>query len=62
MKEKPTPQLMSIDQLADYLGLSKQTLYNWLSKKKIPGIKIGKVWRFKRAEIENWLKKFGRNK
>ena len=46
---------MSIDELADYLGLRKQTIYNWLHKKKISGIKIGKVWRFDRKEIEQWL-------
>lgn len=49
-------RLMSLDELADYLGLRKQTLYNWLHQKKISGIKIGKVWRFERKEIEQWLK------
>lgn len=49
-------RLMSLDELADYLGLGKQTLYNWLHQKKISGIKIGKVWRFERKEIEQWLR------
>ena len=56
MKEPRTSRLMSIDELADYLGLRKQTIYNWLNQKKISGIKIGKVWRFDRREIEDWLK------
>ena len=57
MKRRNIPQLMSVEELADYLGLRKQTLYNWLHQKKISGIKIGKVWRFERNEIEKWLKK-----
>ena len=51
------PRLMSVDELADYLGLQNQTIYNWLHSKRISGIKIGKVWRFDRKYIDDWLKK-----
>lgn len=54
------PRLMSVDELSLYLGLKKQTIYNWLNKRKISGIKIGKVWRFDREEIKEWLKHFKR--
>ena len=50
------PKLMDIDELADYLRLKKQTIYNWLSQGKIAGIKVGGVWRFDRREIDVWLK------
>ncbi|MBD3246603.1 MAG: helix-turn-helix domain-containing protein [Candidatus Omnitrophica bacterium] len=56
MKKNKTSRLMSVDELADYLGLKKQTIYNWLHQKKISGIKIGKVWRFDRKYIDEWLK------
>ncbi len=49
-------RLLNIDELADYLRLQKQTIYNWLSQGKISGIKVGGVWRFDRKEIELWLK------
>ena len=62
MKEPRTPRLMSIDELAEYLGLRKQTIYNWLHQKKISGIKIGKLWRFNPKEIEKWLKGCQRGK
>lgn len=55
MKNKRLPRLMTVDELADYLGLKKQTIYNWLHQKKISGIKIGKVWRFDRKYIDKWL-------
>ena len=49
-------QLISIDELADYLKLRKQTIYNWLNMRKISGIKVGGVWRFDRREIDAWLR------
>lgn len=49
-------QLMSIEELATYLKLEKQTIYNWLHEKKITGIKVGHVWRFDRRAIDKWLK------
>ena len=49
-------RLMDIDELADYLKLKKQTIYNWLHQGKFSGIKVGGVWRFDRRDIEAWLK------
>lgn len=53
-------KLMDIDELADYLRLKKQTIYNWLHKRKITGIKVGGVWRFERKEVDVWLKSMRR--
>ena len=49
-------KLIDIDELADYLRLRKQTIYNWLHEGKISGIKVGGVWRFDRKDIDNWLR------
>jgi len=47
---------MDVDELADYLRLKKQTIYNWLNQGKISGIKVGGVWRFERREVDSWLR------
>jgi len=49
-------KLMDIEELADYLRLQRQTIYNWLHQNKISGIKIGGVWRFNKRDIDSWLK------
>jgi len=49
-------RLINIEELADYLRLQKQTIYNWLNQGKISGIKVGGVWRFDRKDIDEWLK------
>ena len=48
--------MIDIDELAEYLKLKKQTIYNWLNQGKISGIKVGGVWRFDRRDIEIWLR------
>ena len=48
--------LLDVEELAQYLKLRKQTIYNWLNQRKISGIKIGGVWRFDKREIDKWLK------
>ena len=49
-------KLLDVDDLAKYLKLQKQTIYNWLNQRKISGMKIGGVWRFDKTEIDKWLK------
>lgn len=49
-------RLMDIEELAHYLRLKKQTIYNWLHARKISGIKVGGVWRFDRKDVDLWLK------
>ena len=48
--------LLDVDELAKYLKLQKQTIYNWLNQRKISGMKIGGVWRFDKKEIDRWLR------
>lgn len=50
------PKLIDVKELANYLKLKKQTIYNWLSAGKISGIKVGGVWRFDRKEVDAWLR------
>ena len=49
-------RLIDIEELAEYLKLKKQTIYNWLNQGKISGMKVGGVWRFDRRDIDTWLR------
>jgi len=48
-------QLMSVKELADYLNVNISTVYQWSQQGQVPAMKIGKMWRYRRAEIEEWL-------
>jgi len=56
-KEKMVKQetLLTIDELASYLKVTRRTIYEWLKKKKIPAVKLVGQWRFRKDRIDAWL-------
>ena len=48
-------ELMNVQQVADYLTLSVQTIYGLVHKMEIPNFKRGKRLYFKRTEIDDWI-------
>ena len=49
-------RLMTIKEVANYLRLSKVTVYKMTRQGKIPASKIGRQWRYNKAEIDSWVK------
>ena len=47
--------IMTLEEVAEYLRLKPQTIYIWAQEKKIPAAKIGKEWRFRRSVIDRWF-------
>lgn len=47
--------IMTIDDVARYFKLKPQTIYKWAQEDKIPAVKIGKEWRFKKSVIDKWM-------
>ena len=47
---------LSIKEIAEYLGVRRETIYVYLEKKNLPGHRIGKFWKFKIAEVDAWVK------
>ncbi|MDD3118329.1 MAG: PTS sugar transporter subunit IIA [Victivallales bacterium] len=47
--------ILTLEEVAEYLRVSERTVYDWAQKGDIPCGKIGTSWRFKRSEIENWV-------
>ena len=45
----------SVEEIAKHLGVSKETIYRWVEKKKIPAHKLGRQWKFKVSEVDNWV-------
>ncbi len=49
-------RILNMNDCAEYLGLSKGTLYVWVCRRKIPYVKVGRLVKFDMREIEGWLK------
>jgi len=50
-------ELIGVTELAQYLKVNPQTIYNWVSGNKVPYTKVGDLLRFKKEDIDGWLKK-----
>lgn len=47
---------IGIEEASNYLSVSKDTIRNWIKKNNgIPAHKIGKLWKFKKAELDQWI-------
>jgi len=47
---------LSVDEIADHLGVSKDTVYNWINEKGMPSHKMGRLWKFLQQEVDQWVK------
>jgi len=54
-KQDATDAFLTVDQLAEYLGIGKQRVYDAVSKNKIPYFKVGKLLRFRKSAIDKWI-------
>ena len=47
---------VNLEEVSEYLGVNKDTVRNWIKKTDIPAHKIGRQWKFKLSEIDEWVK------
>jgi len=50
---------LSVDEIADYLGVKRDTIYNWISEKNMPAHKVGRFWKFRKDEVDTWIRSGG---
>ncbi|MCA9778127.1 MAG: Flp pilus assembly complex ATPase component TadA, partial [Candidatus Eremiobacteraeota bacterium] len=50
-----TEDMLTIQEAADYLTTSRPTLYRWLREGKVKAMKVGRQWRFKKEELQQFL-------
>lgn len=48
---------MTLEEVAKYLRVSKDSIYRLAQKGQIPASKLGNLWRFKKEEIDEWMRK-----
>lgn len=50
-------EILTVKELADYLKIAEKTAYRFVAEGKIPAFKVGSAWRFKKDEIDAWIKR-----
>lgn len=48
--------LMTANEVSEYLRIPKSTVYKLVQEGKIPGFKVGRHWRFRREVFQNWIR------
>lgn len=51
-----TEKWSSLEETAEYLGVTKDTIRSWIKKGTIPAHKVGRLWKFKFSEVDAWVK------
>ena len=46
---------VSVDEVANHLGVAKDSVYRWIEQKGLPAHRVGRLWKFKLSEIDEWV-------
>jgi excisionase family DNA binding protein len=52
---KPEPWV-SLEEIAEHLGVSPDTVHRWIRAKKVPAHRVGRLWKFKVSEVDDWVR------
>lgn len=50
---------LSVDEICRYLGISNDTVYRWIERQGMPAHRMGRLWKFKKDEVDGWVKDGG---
>ncbi len=45
----------SVEEVAKHLGVAKDSVYRWIEKKRLPAHRMGRLWKFKISEVDEWV-------
>ena len=58
-KDQNLEKWSSMDIITDYLGVSRETVLQWINNRNMPAHKLGRLWKFKISEVDEWIRSGG---
>ena len=46
---------VSVDQIAEHLGVTRDSIYRWIDRKGLPAHRLGRLWKFKVSAVDAWV-------
>ena len=50
---------LSVDEIAAHLGIKRDTVYKWISERQMPAHRVGRLWKFRKEEVDEWVRSGG---
>jgi len=47
---------LSVEEIAAHLGVKRDTVYKWIVRKGLPAHKVGRLWKFRKPEVDAWVR------
>lgn len=55
-RANPGEPWVSVERVAIHLGVAKDTVYRWIDSKGLPAHRIGRLWKFKLSDVDDWVR------
>ncbi|MGN6106861.1 MAG: helix-turn-helix domain-containing protein [Kofleriaceae bacterium] len=55
----PAEPWVSVEDVAAHLGVARDSVYRWIESRGIPAHKVGRLWKFKLSEVDEWVRAGG---
>ena len=49
----------TLKEVQEYLGVGRETILQWIAKRNMPAYKVGRLWKFKLSEVDEWIRSGG---
>lgn len=59
MAEQQIEKWVTLKDVQSYLGVGRDTILQWIAKRNMPAYKVGRLWKFKLSEVDDWIRSGG---
>lgn len=59
MNEQVVEKWVTLKEVQEHLGVGRETILQWIAKRNMPAYKVGRLWKFKLSEVDEWIRSGG---
>lgn len=57
--DKNIEKWSTMKEVQEYLGVGRESIVQWINKRNMPAYKVGRLWKFKLSEVDDWIRSGG---